>query len=101
MNDDETFLLDEMEPLDDIEYSWNVKAPNTKGLDYYPLVKICYDYSSVGYKSVKVIDNILYSPTTVMLPSQGASTKGPISVNFEIDNPVLFLLFNIFDNSLI
>ncbi|MBR9679282.1 MAG: hypothetical protein GON13_03370 [Nanoarchaeota archaeon] len=87
--DDESYSIDELNLLDSLEYSWTIKAPDTKGLDYYPLVKICYDYSSIGYKSVKIIDNMLYSPETVVLSSQEASTKGPISVDFEIENPII------------
>jgi hypothetical protein len=78
-----------LEPKEELEHSWTIKAPDTEGLDFYPMVKICYDYSSIGYKSVKVIDNAVYNPKSVILPSQEASTKGPMSVDFEIDNPLI------------
>ncbi|PIN99631.1 hypothetical protein COT72_05120 [archaeon CG10_big_fil_rev_8_21_14_0_10_43_11] len=74
---------------DNEEITWIVRAPQTAGVDYRPLVKMCYDMTSVGYVTVKAVDNAVYNQFTVELATLSDSTDGPVSITFQVDNPIV------------
>ncbi len=83
------YTLEEMEHRDSEEFEWEVKAPKVSGVQYNPIAKICYDIDSVGYITLKAVDNEIYSTYTRVLDIVADTTEGPVSISFETDNPIV------------
>lgn len=81
--------ISEMDHSEYEEFSWSIKAPAVSGVTYLPLIKLCYDTESVGYITVKAVDNEIYSLETVQLPTLSSTTLGPVAISFETSNPII------------
>lgn len=85
-----SFKVDEVEVTDWEEFEWLLRAPDQSGVVASPFVKYCYDYSSGGFVTTKLISSDVYnSGFFVQTPTVSEASKGPVQWSYTINNPII------------